>query len=401
MMFPKIPINEQIVIDYSGERYKYHKNINQWVDIGRELNSHVITPKQDGIITPSIADLLINVKEITAGLKLQNNKAYYYLFKTPDKSFIFSVEDNDIRIEINRSSINNLLFTTACQGKKGLRGPRGYPGKNGTAGPLEATYTPIISGDILTLRQTIPSPLDTEISLRLYNTNAYIEIWYKNGVSTVIQSTKTLNSIDITHTNGIFTANITSNWEPGWTAKVRQRGPAGLDGEDGTGFIELTESDLYGLEASQTIVSLRNSKNDLFYIRQDINDLPTPRLRSHTNNNAPIIISSNEVTPDKFAAVNTSLDNNKEIYRWQFETTNLNGPSLNLHEWEPDPSCATFPHSYDWADDSVPVEFKETQIADKCCQEDFYFCPNGGCSTDPDVVSNGPWVPIQPIWERQ
>ncbi|MDP6585053.1 MAG: hypothetical protein QF535_10370, partial [Anaerolineales bacterium] len=335
---------------------------------------------------------------------IDNEDAYYYMLQSSTgRLFLFTVEGQNVRIELNRNVLSNLFLSTACPGTKGTQGVAGADGDDGLAGPNESVYTPQVDGAELSITVEVATPLDTEVSFRLFNGTKFIEIWYDiaSETSTIKQSSETILSHVLSIEDGMFSAVVVidDDWGDGWTAKVRQRGPTGRDGDDGEPFIEITENSLYALKATEFIASISNSNANLSYIRQTVADLPAAHLRPHNFTQASCeivtLVSSDESGPSIIiGAVEPSIDSNKLIRRWVFEPVTIALSDPDLPVWVPDPSCVTRVEFNWWeqfedTDDECPVKFVEADaLAEKCCQEDFFFCPNiGPCP----VLSGGPF----------
>ncbi len=406
---PKSPSDGQIAVDFSGSRYRYYAELNQWVNIGNSIDSQVVDYKQDGMITPNVVGFLeqLRAAAITDFKLLGNEDIYYYLFKAyVGRLFLFTVEGQNVRIELNRAALGHILKNSACQGATGKGGIQGLVGDNGISGSNETTYTPQIDGYQLSIAVPIQTPLTTEVSFRLLNGDRFIEIWYDvgSGTSSIIQSTETITSHTISIDDGEFTAtiNIDGDWGDGWTAKIRQRGPFGRDGVNGDSFITISETDLYAFKATEFIASLRGAVDgSLFYIRQSVDELPTAHLRPGSQSvqvGCDVAFNTSETSAGDpstlFGAVEPSIDSSKGIRRWVFDSQTLaaiNLTDLDLPTWIPDPSCFRAGVDFNWwqqfdgtVNEVDPGVIETEPLEEKCCQEDFFFCPNiGPCSIEP------------------
>lgn len=401
----------QIIVDLSGTRWRYYAITNQWVDVGKEVESGIVTYQTNGMASPDIQGVLNTLTGLVISqFKLDDNQnAYYYLLKPSGRMFLPSVEGNSVRLELNRAAATNLLMGSGCPGLTGVDGLRGQVGETGLPGPKEPVWTPKISGTTLTVTARVPTPLDTEISLRLYNGTEFIEIWYKDGESTVISTTRELVSYDLSIDGEDFSATVVSAtpWGTGWTAKARQRGPKGPSGDDGISYIVINESALYGVVSTECVVSLRKAGDaNMFYVRQGLSDLAVAHIRPYggvqvdtCNVMVSTVQAASGTTNDKFVAAEPAIDSNKQLRRWEFSPKDYEVISLKLPEWIPDPSCINGV-DYEWYEqfyhtaDQVPVDFNRApNLPERCCQEDFYFCPNLN-TPDCGVIQSGD----QPAW---
>jgi len=418
-ILPNPPVDGQIAIDFSGTRFQYSAEFNQWIDIGGSVDSQIVNYKQNGLITPEITGVLEDARseEIIDFKFVDNAEAYYYMLQplTNNRLFLFTIENNDIRIELNRSSLTNLLNNSACQGAKGKRGATGDDGVDGLAGPVEPTFVAQIDNNKLSISDIkIETPLDTDISMRIINIDGgEIEIWLNidTGDSEIKKSSETIVSTDLQYENGLFSASVVidGEWGDDWSVKVRQRGPKGINGSDGEPFITVTESSLYALKATEFITSLRRAQNDnIFYIRQDLIDIPSIRLRPYGGlqvqdgcTSFAIVLSGEVSNSDKLAALEPSIDTSKGIRRWLFDQSITTSIVLNLPVWVPDPSCSSqvdfgWWQEFEGTPQEVQADIRQAPaLPEQCCQEDFFFCPNlsTGCAVSPD----GPWHPTPPV----
>jgi hypothetical protein len=406
---PTSPVDGQIAIDSTGTRYKYYAEFNEWISIGNTVSSQLVNYQQDGMATPDAVGQIEDLRDaaIVDFKLLDNEDAYYYMLQSSTgRLFLFTVEGQDARIELNRNALSNLFLSNACQGTEGTQGIAGITGDDGLAGPNESIYTPQVDGSELSIAVEFETPLDTEVSFRLFNGDKFVEIWYDasaSETSVVKQSTEVILSHVLNVDDGLFTAVVITDgdWGDGWTAKVRQRGPDGRDGVDGNPFIEIVDTNLYALKATEFIASARSTTDgSIFYISQPAGDLPTAHIRPHNFTQASCevmsLVSNDgiEVEAAIIGAVEPSIDSNKLIRRWVFEPTTTTFSDPDLPVWIPDPSCATriefsWWEQFEDTGDECQVKFTEADaLPERCCQEDFFFCPNiGPCP----VLSGGPF----------
>jgi len=427
MRLPSSPSDGFISSDHTDSRFVFSDTLNQWTNIGQVASDGIVSHHKNGFISPEIASILyvlndtkpINFKLIDAPL------SYYYMIDTGSPSVILTnVENNNIRMEINRHALATLLQCSVCPGGKGKKGLDGRAGVDGLPGPKEIDFIVDVKSNVLSISAPVQTPLDTNISLRLFkNGEKKSEIYVEpnSGDWEVISSDIEINDDSkIAHHNGILEATIytSDEWGDGWFARARQIGPKGRDGVNGDNFISLQESDLYGLKSVEAIVSLRRSKDrNLFYVKQSIGDMPVSSLRPHSSRSGDTAreIDLTGRHNSKFVAVEPAIDNNKKLNRWEMSAELGTQAPVSLPEWVPNCSC-TADVFYDWSSqfegttNEVPIEFEnQPSLPVKCCQEDFYFCPNLGDACE--IESGGPWewppaapptgkAPDWNVWER-
>lgn len=376
--FPQNPVDSQI-ITINGEQYRYYSILNQWVQLGGAPEAQLTTSFQNGIITPELAALL-DVLPSGISFKLYpNDSAYFYLLRCANRLFEFAVEGADLRIELNRNVTANLLLSAACSGPRGLPGPIGDSGDDGDPGPSETLLVPDIAESTISIRTILLTPLETDISVRLYRRTGSdnIELHYnlQTGNTTVVAATRQI-STQISVVDGYidFTAVSSAPWESDWLIKIRQRGPDGWSGTDGINFIGIASANVYALRASNVIAGLRNSGENLYFIREDIGNIAASRLRPCGDDLCGPIYSDNDI----LVSTGPGLDNNKSLLRWQWEgRKNTTNTDLNLPVWSPDPSCVNWGSFEWWKSTDCSADFVVADpLPTQCCQEDFFFCPN-------------------------
>jgi len=407
-----------IIVDFSGNRWVFDADLNQWINIGRSLETEVVNHQRNGILTPDMAQLLDDIGEYDpTDFKISPQLGvYYYLIKSADASlFTMSVEGSRLRIELSRNVAANLMNCLACRGNKGIKGVTGEDGEDGLPGPSERSHIPQIDGNMLLISvEDVPAPLDTDVSFRIYNddTDGYIEIIVSVDTDgwSILLSTETVDEelTEISFIDGKFDAKVVidHDWGDGWRVKVRQIGPGGRPGDAGETFLTILESSVYGADATQSVVSIRKGQDDgLYYIRKDLGELPTATLRPYGTFNVQdacvitTIISSDSgqaTSQDKFVATEPCIGSNKGIWRWLFSAQTGEWTDLILPQWIPDPSCQGW--SFDWwhqfegTNSEVISKLREaSSMPQQCCQEDFFMCPNLG-DTECTITSNGEWV---------
>ena len=333
------------------------------------------------------------------GLKIvPMTAAYYYLLNPRDWTFKFFIEGNNLRAELDRNYVATLLRNAACScgfGAKGRRGLMGRDGSDGDQGPAEKFWLADIETNDLTFEADVPAPLDTPISIRLIQNNQeFAEIIYGLDGSVAITEhdgfengiTSTAIVLDGEKLSGVITA--TKPWEGSWYVKARQVGPIGWAGEDGETFIEIAEEASPHIRSNKMITDLRNNAYDIFFTTNySIDDLPSPHLRPHSIDLTSYESGWRLLTWAKYGALEPTIAQGKSIRTWEFDSKTIDKTDLALPDWTPDPSCLKpdadniVPESVEfgwWSDESGIGEIikqPEELLPEKCCQEDFFFCP--------------------------
>lgn len=383
-----------IIIDNYGERFKYHSAINSWINIGSRINTQLVNTNNDGLVSPELSDFIESIINTNyTFFKINKSDAYWLYLKSQFNDFIFNINNNAINIEINRNKIVDRLLRSACQGKKGLKGEKGSEGEPGIAGSLEDIISVSIDNNILEFESQVSTEIDTAISIRLIQDNInLVEILYDFESDNIVYNVSNLFGKNIDVDNSIVKLDellyvkiiLDSNWEGEWIAKARQRGPKGRKGIDGDPFIKIKNFAYKdpNLRSTSVISTIRNVGYSLISsTNNNITDWPISKLRAHQDsiNDFEHVSDVNDII---MASVRPSTSN-KSIFRWVFDKELPAVNELDLPTWVPDPSCYTGDqvYSFRWMDniESNECELKikvPSQIPNKCCQEDFFFCPN-------------------------
>ena len=406
----KNPVDGQVITDSSGTMLRYHADINAWISTGAVLNTQLVTIKDAGLVFPELAAQLDKLSNVPTFKIFQNPDAYYYIIIGARGFYNTSVEGNNVRVELNRGTITRTLFMKACQGERGPKGYDGVAGANGLPGPNEISFAVVVEGAKLSFVAPVAAPLDTQVSIRLYvNQSLSLEIWYDpfDQGTNVWELVSNISGIGIMsaefgYADGDLSVSLTGDkeWGSGWSAKARQRGPVGWVGVEGESFLEVTESVLYSITSSQFTMSLRKASDDTLYMAtQTLGEMPAFHLRPVSIQN----FNSTFLSTDTVASVEPSVDNSKLLRKWLLPASDDKADPLVLPIWTPDPSCLrqgfngvgldTPTDEFDWhsqftGDQALPVNIESPgMIPKRCCQEDFYFCPNlneGVC--DPNLT---------------
>jgi hypothetical protein len=157
-----------------------------------------------------------------------------------------------------------------------------------------------------------------------------------------------------------------------WKYKVRQRGPKGADGVDGSPFLEISEQVLGDpqLKSGSAIVSIRKSDltNVINFLSNDLPDDVCVSNLSLSSSALPI----EDVLNSKFIAAKVTTRRCKDVGFFKYDVPEHEPPPLDLPAWEP----------FEWWDLTDPkYPFRivtPPRPNEQCCQEPFFWCPNVG-----------------------
>lgn len=163
--FPKNPNDGDEVVDTYGTRYRYEEQTRSWLTIGSLTTPQIASEEADGLVDSDLYQKLDKIKRYVdnggqfSSLKLRpGTDAYYYLFRSSDKTIRFTPEPNNVvRIEVDRGRIYSLYSRTICVGPKGERGPTGERGPDGRSTRFEVCQTPTsVIGNKLLFSAIVP-----------------------------------------------------------------------------------------------------------------------------------------------------------------------------------------------------------------------------------------------------
>lgn len=148
--FPKNPVDGTEVSDKYGNRWQYSSEAKTWVSKGVVRSQNLVTEEKNGIINPEIYNRLVQLDQYVKTntnpdvLKLYPGiDAYWYYLRSSDKLLRFRPEGpSDLRIEIDKGRLFQILLKQICPGVQGPKGPKGDEGRAGRPGPPEICYFP-------------------------------------------------------------------------------------------------------------------------------------------------------------------------------------------------------------------------------------------------------------------
>lgn len=154
--------------DEYGNRYQYDAGQDAWISKGTISVPSPVTEDSNGIITPDIFDKLLkleaytNINKDLRPLKIvPGTGAYWYYFRSSDKCIRFKAEgENQLRVEVDKGRIYQILLKNRCPGVRGPQGDRGDRGATGRSPLAEPCYSPSkISLNKLDFAIFTPTPL--------------------------------------------------------------------------------------------------------------------------------------------------------------------------------------------------------------------------------------------------
>lgn len=305
-----------------------------------------------------------------------------------------------LRIEIDKGRLYRKLIRNCCVGPKGVTGNKGDTGTAGVAASNEVFQLPSdVTGGSFSWSATVETPIETPISLRIFgedDSTVLVEIIQPLDNSTamvvvnsgeiVVEETPFESFFD--PTSGLFTGSLTiSSGQDisAWRFKVRQTGPKGPAGTDGSAFLQVVTSLLEdtSVRSTDAVVSLRRGTvdGDIVIFRSNLfEEIPVSNLSAVGG--SPI----SDILADNFVAVNATIEESKDIGFYQFSPKDFEAPELDIPLWTPTADCVQnrrwAQYRFDWFNKTEPDYLYSILLnprpPEQCCQEDFFFCPNVG-----------------------
>jgi hypothetical protein len=472
------------IIDGNGNIFEYNTEHDTWVYKGRIESPDLVTRYNDGLVYPSLYKRMLLIQElIDKGmdfglfkLDTPGDIPYYYFFYSSDDLIRFYPRPNGkLQIELDRNRLYQKLLRSCCAGPKGQVGLKGITGRDGIPAERERYFLPTHASDNqFEFETTVDTPIDADISLRLYRANTILveylirisggtspivvggsesqnltdqqkqasELEYEahgdvqnNNIDAAIIKLESIVSlgIDVVRIQGIIDSLLTASVWPeeskpltiiiydnridisitnteinfdhstnkiwgtlsftkgasdisSWRYKVRQRGPKGQAGRDGSPFLFVSNQILAdtSIQSGSVISSLRKSDltNSMFSLSYS---LPTDVCVSNLALSASSL-PVGDIMQAKFAAAKVTTRRCKDIGYYQYAPPEYTPPELELPSWEPTPDCLSAArynaYKFEWWDLTDPkYPFRivtPPRPNEQCCQEPFFWCPNVG-----------------------
>jgi hypothetical protein len=166
------------IMDSNGNIFEYNAETNGWIYRGQIEVPDVVTRDSDGLVYPSVYRKLELIQELMDRgidfgifkLNTPGETPYYYFFYSSDDLIRFYPESGSrLRMELDRGRLYQKLLRTCCPGPKGAQGTKGSTGRAGIPAEDEEFQNPIsVTGGVFEFETTVATPIDTEISLRLF-----------------------------------------------------------------------------------------------------------------------------------------------------------------------------------------------------------------------------------------
>lgn len=413
---PKLPRSgfsdgEQIA-DPDGNVWEYNEETREWFLRGKFEPLPVVTEDQNGLVSPEIYRKLVLIQELidkgisfdVFKLKSSLDNPYFFYFQSSDGLIKFIPEaESQLRIEIDRAKLYALLIKKCCIGPKGKTGTQGAKGNSGKPAASEIFKVPKIENQTtFIISTTVSSPIDTPISLRIFNeekTEVAQFLAYLDGTSEFalidgVTIDETNFNISYDKEKKLLTAKITFLTYSGdlslWRYKARQRGPTGDAGLDGKAYLEIVDAVLEdnSLESTSAVIGLRKSNSsDLKYLKADINtDICVSKISA--SENSPL--KSKEYINQKYLASEITTRDCKNIGFFNLANNFIlkDAPELEMPSWLPPSGCGQKTRfnnfKYNWWDylaEDIRYTFKivpTVKPPEKCCEQEFWYCPSVG-----------------------
>ena len=330
--------NGHTITDDNGQLLVYRSPERSWIYSGCAFSDKPASFIDDGMITPSIYSLLVDVKRyhddgVFVGPKIIGNpNVYWYYLRSIGLPLAISVESKYIYIDIDPGKLSStILSRVRCRGAKGKPGQQGDRGPTGLSAGNELTMVPTIDKQKLTIAVEIPIPLDTEISIRLYEQgDLKAEVRSASGSERYIypenpiklDEDKSKIAIEGGRVDAEFYRADGIAWNNNWRIKIRQCGPKGDPGPNGASFLQVEENSIAdpNIRHNKPIKTIRrNTRSDLIFIKAGVDDsMPVSHLKTHSD----ISFFTRDITigdnSDFWAAIEPTIDNAKGIYKWNF-----------------------------------------------------------------------------------
>jgi len=421
---PKTAPDGTQVLDRVGVIWIYDANVNAWIYSGSVGDPNIVNEEEEGLITPEIVEQLDALRDsMDAGVDFGIFKiypatsAYWYYLRSNNNTISFTPEsENELRLEVNKSWLLALLSRMVCPGPRGERGVQGIPGNPGRPARNEPVHIPAVVGKIMEIDAGVVSTLDTPISIRVYkneSTNPVLTIFVPlDGSDFTIEQIDYEIEIDEQATSLLFDEETSrvigsivsvNDWgEAEWEYKAWQIGRKGPRGFDGRNFLEVIPKDFEdeSLRSKEAVVSMRQGgiRGDLFFQTATLFEKNTVSRLSFSN----VCREGATFRDICLAAVQMTTASAKDIGRFCFNPDDEEYKSVTLPAWTPVEACWRQRHwtisQFKWTD-LTQVDRNDViwQVANKresedpsypwpldqpkppgerCCQEDFFFCPN-------------------------
>jgi len=359
---PKLPTKNlqdgAEIIDSDGNIWVYDAQVHGWVLQGHSEFAEIVSETNDGLITPDIYKHLRYIEgELAGGVKLDIFKirpalsSYWYYLLSSNKTIKFEPEgQEDLRIEVNKPRLFNLLSQNKCRGSRGDQGIKGPTGKNGILGKREREYNPEIDDNTLFIDASVAVLLDTPISLRIYDSNVGIpDINIYIQIDSGDYSVK-FSNLDIDQSTSFSydrdTEKLTGNvvlddsWPTPdlWRYKVGQIGDRGNRGIDGRNFLVVNGESYIdsNVRATQAAVSMRvgGTADTIYYFPSSV--FETNCVSKLNIRNIDLVAAS---LSNALLAVDMVVTECKPVTKYLFEIPVKSRPDMVLPDWTPLDVC--------------------------------------------------------------
>lgn len=303
-----------------------------------------------------------------------------------------------LRFELDRGRLQEILTSECCVGPVGIQGPDGDPGKDGDPAAAEVFQIPGVQGQTLIIDAEVNTPIDTPISLRLYDADRVEQFDLRLSLDGELELTDSSEMwdleessifVDYEASSSAFHAEVTIPGVPdlpSWRFKVRQVGPEGRRGPDGFSFFEISEQmmDDPSTVVTDALISLRKSNlnNTIFTKTGTVFE---EICASNLGASEEFTINS-DVTEARYVSLEVTTNRCKLMGSFLFTEPSFTAPELNLPIWTATRDCIDsrryFEYKFEWYNQpETPPPFRvvpNQRPDEQCCADEFFYCPNVG-----------------------
>lgn len=404
------------IIDSDGNVWEWNLEQNSWIVRGKADPIPDGSERTDGLVTPEVVRKLKMIQDLMdqgvpfAPFKLKSRvqNPYFYYFQSSDGLIRFAPEGNGLlRMEIDRSRLYSMIVSRCCIGPDGKRGEQGAKGIDGKPAANEVFQNPIVDGSTLVIEAVVPTPIDTPISTRIYDSadeeiaDVMIATDGSGEVSVVISNGYSIEITDMEasydSTSEVLNLRIPFSEFPdgsdiiGWKFKSRQQGAKGEKGEDGKAYLEVVDRlvEDSALESPEAVVSLRHSgTSDLRSLSADMHtDICVSSLSAVEGDIPPSDLLSARLVAAEITTRDCKRIGHFDV-KENFSNRLKKAPPLDLPSWTPADGCgqrnrwSAFRFNWwDFTGSDLRYMFNITPTRrppSKCCEQDFFWCPNIG-----------------------
>ena len=345
-------LQREQIIDKFNILWKYDKKTKAWINTGYVDIYSNVTETTDGLVYPKLFETLelIDLNKLKTFKLSSNTNADFYYFYSSDGSITLKYERNHLdeqllRLEVNSGLLIKKFKELRCAGLKGPKGDKGAKGLPGIPANPEPTYKLNINDyGLVNIKAPVSTPLDTPVSLRLYKNQEKIGefLIYSDGetIYSFVDGYSLKDDIyDLYIDNGIIYGSfeIDGQLDGHWTFKVRQCGPKGKCGQDGSWFLSIknvaiTDDNIVG---KTVIVDIGKEDNNITISKVSVSELVCVSGLIPMD---PLFYKFNLLSTN-FISVRYMSSNCRDVCKWLYTRSKLSIPDIELPSWTPTECC--------------------------------------------------------------